>query len=380
MNQKNGVLQGMLSIAVIILSLCWVCQAEAATVTSSSGYWQAGEGWSQSYTGPGGVARLVNDFNAQNSPYIITQAQAEQLLLLSTPGNEMAGLNYLESIYVQQGWVPPNSAALAASRNAGRLNEASNLTANTVMHHIALPAATTKKEKEDQDKAERSGTHARLLDAQLRYEHVNIDDSASGNVYGASLGYSVDTAYQTSYGVIVPYDYARIQNTDIHRLGAILFGQYHMSFTDQLQSSITLDLPFTQLNVQDGGKNLNTFGAGAGVNLVYDTGMFVPSLAVQYQYAKDDRTYYDYHNLFLTGLNIGFRVGEMLVLNGFCIWNHDASAYLSDINGDTDYFDVGAEVKYTPTGSFTLSLGYKKILGLDHVTSDMLYLGALGHF
>lgn len=370
MAKRRGFWLGVFRVALVVLALSWVVRVEAATLTDLETIWGTAVFAAPEWT----ATRLVDLFATKGIP--LTSAQAQHIVDLESAGLLSESHTYTMGLQnVQLALGISDSAA-----EASKLAESSNLTANVVMRNLALPAVTTKKEKEQQDKAAKGSSRARLLDAQLRYEHVRFeDDDSTGNVYGASLGVAMDKEKFT-YGAIVPYDYARIEHTDIHRLGAILFGQYHLKFSEQLQSSVTVDLPLTQLNVGEGGDNLNTYGAGGGINLLYDAGTIVPSLAVQYQYSKDDRNQFDYHHLFSTGGNIGFRVGDLLVINGFSIWNHDASDYLSDINGDADYFDLGLEMKYTPTDSFTLSLGYKKILGLYHIESDMLYLGALGHF
>lgn len=274
------------------------------------------------------------------------------------------------------------SDSIFAGRVFGPMKEvatASSQTINLVMGNLALPVATTKKEKDDQDKA-KAANRARLLDAQLRYEHVDFNNNTVANISGVSLGIAMDSDNFT-YGAYVPYDYVRLKNSDfdMHRIGLILFGQYSLTLSDNLKSTFTLDLPYTRMDFTGTG-DVNVYGGGGGVNLTYDSGVVVPSVAVQYQYSKTDQDGDNYQHLISTGGNVGFRVGEMIVLNCFGIWNYDASAYLSDNNGDRDYFDVGGEIKYNVSETFTLDLGYKKVLGLDKVDSDMVYLGSIGNF
>lgn len=274
------------------------------------------------------------------------------------------------------------SDSIFAGRIFGPLKEvasASSQTTNLVMSNLVLPVATTKKEKEDRDKA-KAANRARLLDAQLRYEHVDFDSNTVANISGISLGIATDKDNFT-YGAYLPYDYVRLKNSDfdMHRVGLILFGQYNLELSDNLQSTFTLNLPYTRMDFTGTG-DVNVYGGGGGVNLTYDSGVIVPSVAVQYQYSKTDQDGDNYQHLIATGGNVGFRVGEMIVLNCFGIWNHDASSYLSDNNGDRDYFDVGGEIKYNVTETFSLDLGYKKVLGLHKVDSDMVYLGSIGNF
>lgn len=272
--------------------------------------------------------------------------------------------------------------SIFAGRIFGPLKEvatASSQTTNLVMSNLALPVATTKKEKEDQDKA-KGAKRARLLDAQLRYEHVDFNNTTVANISGLSLGVAMDSDNFT-YGAYVPYDYVRLKNSDfdMHRIGLILFGQYNLKLSDNLQSTFNLNLPYTRMDFTGTG-DVNVYGGGGGVNLTYDSGVVVPSVAVQYQYSKTDQDGDNYQHLIATGGNVGFRVGEMIVLNCFGIWNYDASSYLSDNDGDRDYFDVGGEIKYNVSETFSLDLGYKKVLGLEKVDSDMVYLGSVGNF
>ena len=354
----------MFHIFVTVMALCWVVRVEAATPVFPT---------PPNYLFLNGVA--IPSAGAQFSALLInagfppiTLAQATQAVTLYGP--HAAGAKAFDA-YLMKIYYPPMSATDLASKQ----------TTNLVMSKLALPVAMTSREKLDQDKAKASN-RARLLDAQLRYEHVDLDDETLANIYGSSLGVAMDTGNFT-YGAYVPYDYIKLKNTDydMHRVGVILYGQYNLKLTDKLLSTFTLDVPYTRLEISgEGAKDMNVFGGGAGVNLTYDAGVVVPSVAVQYQYSDGDKGGDDYQHLFSSGCNVGFRIGEMMVINGFGIWNYDASSYLSDINRDRNYYDVGGEFKYSPTETYTLNLGYKKVLGLDRVDSDMVYLGALGHF
>ena len=363
--KEKGVLGFVLHIVFAMLALCLVVQAEAATSTFPT---PPNSLFINGVATPSAAAWLQTAFSDVGLPPI-TLAQAEHALNLYGPHGAGADayVAYLTEIW---GLGNPMSGIADASKQ----------TNNLVMSGLALPAAKTSKEKEEQDKA-KAANRARLLDAQLRYEHVDWDDKTVANIYGGSLGVAMDTDNFT-YGVYVPYDYAKLKNSDfdLHRFGVILFGQYNLKLTDKLQSTFTVDVPYTRMDFTGGGEDMNIFGGGGGVNLTYDAGVVVPSVAVQYQYSDGDKGGDDYQHLISTGANVGFRIGEMMVLNGFGIWNYDASSYLSDIDGDRNYFDVGGEVKYNVTATYTLNLGYKKVLGLDHVDSDMVYLGALGHF
>ncbi|CAN2044183.1 hypothetical protein GMMP1_120025 [Candidatus Magnetomoraceae bacterium gMMP-1] len=74
------------------------------------------------------------------------------------------------------------------------------------------------------------------------------------------------------------------------------------------------------------------------------------------------------------GSNFGIRIKDNGVINLFGIWNHDVSDY--DVP-DENFFDLGFEIAYNITETFSLSGGYKKVLGYENFDSDMIYLGTI---
>lgn len=252
---------------------------------------------------------------------------------------------------------------------------APGIVSNTVVTNLVLPAAQPKAVK-----------IPKLLGAVIKYEDVTFKSSGAdvtGSVYGTVLGLSADNDKFT-YGIMVPYDYMKFNNStvhDINQIGSIIYGKYRALDNEKfaLALSANVNYMYSDLNLAQGADRINTFGAGAGATLTLHAGeTVIPSLGLSYQYNHDDTAIRDYHFL-KTGLNVGFLPSEKVAINVFTIYNMDASTYPQGLTKD-NYFDIGTEFSYLISNAFNLTLGFKSVAGLKNYASNMYYFGALIQF
>ena len=106
---------------------------------------------------------------------------------------------------------------------------------------------------------------------------------------------------------------------------------------------------------------------GGGVSLQYNTD--------DIDRANDDQL------LVKVGTNFGLKLGKRGALNLFGTWTLDVTEY-DDRPGDPDddYFDLGVDIAWNLSKTWSLSGGYKKVLGLDGFDSDLFFLGSLVRF
>ena len=163
------------------------------------------------------------------------------------------------------------------------------------------------------------------------------------------------------------------------RFGAIGFLQYRMPVAEDVELGLTGSASY--MFTYAGDNDVTVTGIGPAVSVTYTgSDAFIPSMAVSYTYSKDNsHTDIDYQHLIKVPVNLGFRIGENAVVNGFGIWNYDASDYMSD-NDNRSFYDAGVEVQYYASETFSMSLGYKAVLDVENYESNTIYLGTLIRF
>ncbi len=254
-------------------------------------------------------------------------------------------------------------------------------TTNIVLEDIAMPRAATVTEEEGQKVAI---ARPRLLGGYLRYESARADHADDADIYGGTLGIAWDIE-QFSLGIIIPYDYMDYNVVKAHRVGAIGFGTYTLGLAQNLDLMFGANVSYMHVSPFDESfgreaDTVNYYGGGLSTTLTYDAGAVVPALAVLYQYTKDDSdSEHDYSHLLKVAGQLGVRLGERVIVSPYVIWNRDVSAYATS-DDIYSFFDVGAELGISITETFTLNVGYKKVLGISDVENDMGYLGVLYRF
>ena len=124
---------------------------------------------------------------------------------------------------------------------------------------------------------------------------------------------------------------------------------------------------------------------GAGVALTLDTKRVVAGGAgVSMQYNVDDSGLENNKNkqlLLKVGTNVGLRLGSDVTLTLFETWTYDATNYKGvRSNTDRDFFDLGVDLAWRLSTSWSLRAGYKKVLGLDNFDSNVVFVGTLTRF
>lgn len=267
--------------------------------------------------------------------------------------------------------------------SAGTLDEPTSASATTsrlVFTELVVPTVQTTTEKTRQAAQKAQGA-VRTFGGSLRTEWVDKAGDENGMVSGFNLGLAYDVENFT-FGVMLPYDYFDFDSFTANRIGSILFGQYHLSLTEELEATLTANLNymFTDFRILGQDDDLNTYGAGLSAGLRYSQELYELGCGVSYQYNQDDVDLDDdSQDLIKVGANVGYRVTPDQVVNLFGTWTYDATNYKYDY-GDTDYFEIGTEYRANFSDTWALNVGYRKVVDLEDYDSDMVYLGTTWQF
>lgn len=264
----------------------------------------------------------------------------------------------------------PSSPASAAAK-----------TSELIFNRVVMPKAQSRKVKEN-SAAQKAMHMTRTIGGQLRYANVDQDDS-NGDVIGCNIGMAHDFENIT-IGGIVPYDYLDFDNLfDANRAGLMLFAQYFHDLRPDLSVTFTGNVHYiyTDIDYEFGGNDeINTFGGGLSTALTLDKDAYVASMALSYQYNKEDiDSIDDYSHLIKIGANAGYRIGQNFVVTLFGVWNKDITDYKNS-SQDDDFFDLGTETTMNLSDTISMTVGYKKVVGLDNYDSDEIYLGSVLRF
>jgi hypothetical protein len=267
--------------------------------------------------------------------------------------------------------------------SASSLNEPTSAAATTsrlVFNELVVPTVQTTTEKNRQAQQKAQGA-VRTFGGCLRTEWVEKAGDENGMVSGFNLGLAYDMDNFT-FGVMLPYDYFNFDSFTANRIGSILFGQYHLSLTEDLEATLTANLNymFTDFRILGRDDDLNTYGGGLSAGLRYSQELYELGCGVSYQYNQDDVDLADdSQDLVKVGANVGYRVTPDQVVNLFGTWTYDATDYKYDY-GDTDYFEIGTEYRANFSDTWALNVGYRKVVDLEDYDSDMVYLGTSWQF
>lgn len=267
--------------------------------------------------------------------------------------------------------------------SAGSIDQptsAASTTSRLVFTELVVPTMQTTTEKTRQAAQKAQGA-VRTFGGSLRTEWVDKAGDENGMVSGFNLGLAYDVDNFT-FGVMVPYDYFNFDSFTANRIGSILFGQYHLSLTEELEATLTANLNymFTDFRIFGQDDDLNTYGGGLSAGLRYSQELYELGCGISYQYNQDDVDLEDdSQDLVKVGANVGYRVTPDQVVNLFGTWTYDATDYKYDY-GDTDYFEIGTEYRGNFTETWALNVGYRKIVDLEDYDSDMVYLGTTWQF
>lgn len=252
---------------------------------------------------------------------------------------------------------------------------------DTVMRQLVVPT-------------ERPKAYAKVLNVKraagpvIRYENIDLDKNHSdegADIYGTTLVFAQDMD-NLSFGIFVPYDYMLFNDSavdDIQQIGSILFAQYRISLAEEkymLTLTANIDYFFASVDLEDDkdDDDVNSVGGGIGASFkVLKWDSFIPTLGISYQYQNDDTEVNDHH-LFRAGMNLAWLPTPKWAVNAFGIWDADLTDY--DPGDNDEYWDIGMEVNFQATDTWSLNLGYKKVVGLEDFDSDQVYLGALWRF
>ncbi len=251
---------------------------------------------------------------------------------------------------------------------------------DTVMRQLVVPT-------------ERPKAYAKVLNVKraagpvLRYENIDLDKDHSdegADIYGTTLVFAQDRD-NASFGIFVPYDYMLFNDSavdDIQQIGSILFAQYRIPVADEkymFALTANLNYFFATIDFEDeGDDDVNSVGGGIGASFkVLKWDSFIPAVGISYQYQNDDTEVNDHH-LFRAGANFAWLPATKWAINAFGIWNVDLTDY--DPGDNDEYWDIGMEVNFQATDTWSLNLGYKKVLALEDFDSDQIYLGAVWRF
>ena len=217
-----------------------------------------------------------------------------------------------------------------------------------------------------------------------------------------------------SFGALIPYDRLSLDAFDANRIGTVLFSKYDLPLNDTfiLGFSVNGNYIYNQISSNINNitfKNFNTLGGNISIALKFDqkgefyraitteqlkisTFSFTSSIALSYQFNKDDATREDDENgrvvsevdaqhLVMLGANVGIRMGSDFALILYGIWNYDATAHKGSLRGaDDNYIDVIFEGVWNLSRRWKITSGYKKVLGYEDLDVDQLFLEATLRF
>lgn len=269
---------------------------------------------------------------------------------------------------------------LVSAGSVAAPTSASTASANLVFNELVVPTVETKQTQQRQQE-QRDKRELRAIGTAIRGEWIDIAGE-NGDVYGFNLGGAYDFDDYT-IGVIVPYDHLSFDSFDANRLGMVLFGQYHQALSDKLAMSLTANLNymFTDYDYKNkSDDSLNTVGIGMSAGFSYVQEKYEAGAGISWQYNKDDVNHVDdEQHLIKMGGNLGVHVSDNMVINTFATWNYDVTDYVYNY-GDDNYLEAGLEYRADVSDTWTMNVGYRKVLELDNYESDMLYLGSVWQF
>src|SRR5205823_6628575 len=191
-------------------------------------------------------------------------------------------------------------------------------------------ATTTTEKAAAQEKSTFSIGRPQIFGGIFRYEHVDFENrpiNLGGDIYSTTLHTAWDIN-NSSFRVLVPYDYLALHVLDAHRTGAVLYGQYRLAVIPELSAVFVANGNYLYTAINHGIRDVNTFGGGVSASLQVDQERVLAGVAISYQYNSDDsHDVNDHQHLLKVGGNVGLRVGSNAVVNAFGTWTQDVTIY-----------------------------------------------------
>jgi len=119
-------------------------------------------------------------------------------------------------------------------------NSPSAMATNLVFENLVMPSPKTAKEK---TRDIRQAEGLRTFGANMRTEFVNKDNDYKGQIYGFNFGFAYDINNFT-FGIMLPYQNLDYNVLDAHRIGTVLFAQYHIPVNKDLKISSTINFNY----------------------------------------------------------------------------------------------------------------------------------------
>lgn len=314
------------------------------------------------------------------SGFNITTDQAAQIIALEDAGNVDESRAFaLQSVTPS---APPTAtiesmiAGVGGGVEAAAYNAAAPATARFVFQELVMPTPPTllQLKQADLDTAKK----ARSIGASGRFQTMDFDDAEDGEVYGLNLGLVLDED-NLSYGFMYAYEYMDFESLYVGRNHLIGFVQQHYSLAESLTAATTeyLNYIYSYIDYDNGDHaSVNTGGGGISGSLTYDRTAYFATLGLSYSFNIDDtNAENDKQHLLKSGLVLGTRIGENSVVDLSFVYNYDLTDY-DDSSVDDDYYEVGLGLRHDFTETWSATVGYKKVLGIDDFDSNEYVLGS----
>lgn len=315
-----------------------------------------------------------------DSGFNITTDQAAQIIALEDAGNVDESRAFaLQSVTPS---TPPTAtlesmiAGVGGGVEAAAYNAAAPATARFVFQELVMPTPPTllQMRQADLDTAKK----ARSIGASGRFQTMDFDHAEDGEVYGLNLGLILDED-NLSYGFMYAYEYMDFESLYVGRNHLIGFVQQHYSLAESLTAATTeyLNYIYSYIDYDNGDHaSVNTGGGGLSGSLTYDMTSYFATLGLSYSFNIDDtNAENDKQHLLKSGIVLGTRIGEKSVVDLSLVYNYDLTDY-EDSSVDDDYYEAGLGLRHDFTETWSATVGYKKVLGIDDFDSNEYILGS----
>jgi hypothetical protein len=236
-------------------------------------------------------------------------------------------------------------------------------------------------DQKEQEQQQEKSSATRMPRMRVYLADANVEINSLGGAHTTTGGVTIGATQEANnwtLGAMIPLDYLSQPGGDAARLGVVGFAQYNYHPSDNRAWSFkpTVFASYIYTAGFHSAASFGTYGVGTGFSATYDDGgKFIPALLAFISYNKDDTGVADnYQTLVAVGPKIGFRPSDNWVLEVGAVYNKDISSYIP--SGTKDYFfDVSAGASYRVSRTFKLDINYRKTLGIQNFSSDLISIG-----